>query len=478
MINKKFVSIYFSSNEVRIVQLTSKKKKVKISVSATIPPGIISDRSVRKPEDLALFLKAIWSKNKIKEKSVGIVIPEFSTFTKTIDIPNIEKDELDEAVRWQAQEFLPWEVEETILDWKIIEKNKKGYTVLFVAVRKEVLLGYVGAIASAGLFPIVIETPSLSLVRLSTTGTMGKLLFYGGKNSSVFIITKGEQIFGSSVVYSNQEADLHSTASRMASHYKDVNIESIEIDGPGATASFGKKLTEIFGKPATLLGIKLDGISKEMVSQFLIPISLQRKDPSEPADENTINLLPLKWVKKYETQKLKLQIWSLTLVISYVVWITFFAALATYLFFGQMMTELKNADTILRQTDPEKVQMITDAQNVNTMSAKAVAVSEQTVLPQTILNDIYKARPEVVQIRHYAIDLDVGEIRLFGVSKDRPSLVLFKQTLEENENFSIVNIPIASFEVDRDLEFSMGFNYLPVSAESKPTSSKRSTKGI
>ncbi|QQS38916.1 pilus assembly protein PilM [Candidatus Woesebacteria bacterium] len=465
MINKKFVSIYFSSNEVRIIQTTPNKKKVKLSGSFNMPEGIISDRSVKNPDELAEFLRAVWAKNKIKEKSVGIVIPEFSTFTKMIDIPDIEKEDIDEAVRWQSQEFLPWEENETILDWKIIDKNKTGYVILFVAVRKDVLMGYVGAVSAAGLFPIVIETPSLSLLRLSSSGDVGKLVFYGGKNSSIFIVARGEKILGSSVVYSSSEADLYSTVTRMASHYGDVQIQSVEINGPGATASFGKKLMETFNTKVAMLGTKIDGLTNEALGQYLIPISLQFKEPSQPADQYSINLLPEKWVKKYEMEKLKLQTWSLSLVVSYVVWITFFAALSTYLLFGQMITDLKNADTTLRKTDPAKVQLITDIQDINLLTRKTFTINESTVLPQTLLNDIYAVRPEAVTIRHYTIDLEAGEIKLYGISKERQSLILFKQALESNKNFSIVDIPIASLETDRDLDYSMGFNYLPISTK-------------
>ena len=38
------------------------------------------------------------------------------------------------------------------------------------------------------------------------------------------------------------------------------------------------------------------------------------KDPAEPADEATVNLLPSELVKKYDKERLKSQIWSLTLM--------------------------------------------------------------------------------------------------------------------------------------------------------------------
>lgn len=467
MFKKSFVSIYFSSNEVRVVQLTSNKRKIKVSTTVQIPEGIITERSVTDKDALAALLQKIWSKLKIKEKSVGIVIPEFSTFTKALDVPEVENDELDEAVRWQAQEFLPWQEEDTILDWKIIQKKEKSYQILFVAVKKKVLFGYVKAISKAGLFPIVVETPSLSLVRLSGTGDVGKLIFYGGKHSSIFILTKGDRILASSVSYSNEKEYLLTTSKTIASHFKDTKIESIEVDGPGVTMEFSKELSEIFGQKVKLLGKEMSGISKEMMGQYLIPISLLLKDPSEPADTTTVNLLPLHWVRKYELRKLRVQVWSLNLMVSYMVWLAFFAALASYLFFGQLINQLQSDNSLSGGLNPGELDVIKEVQATNALADKVIRISDATVLPQTVLNTIYSVRPEAVSIIRYKIDMDSGVIDLFGVSADRVSLISFKQSVEEQEEFSLVDIPIASLEVERDLEFSMSFNYLPVSAERK-----------
>src|SRR5690606_8274489 len=153
-------------------------------------------------------------------------------------------------IRWQSLDFLPWEEDDTVLDWKVVGEDSENFSILFVAVRKRVLFGYVNAVSAAGLFPIVVETPSLSLARVSKTGEVGKFIFYGGKHSSVFIIAKGENIIGSSVVYTYDLDDIYTTSSRMAEHYKNIQIDSVEIDGPAATSDVAEKLSKLFKKEA------------------------------------------------------------------------------------------------------------------------------------------------------------------------------------------------------------------------------------
>lgn len=468
MFSKRFVSVYFSSNEIRVVQLDSSRKELKFAHTVPLPSGLISNRNVENVDGLASLLKAFWMKAHIKDKFVGLVIPEFSTLTKTVTIPKVEYSEVDEAIRWEAQEYLPWSEQETILDWKIVKESNDEIEALFVAVKKEVLQGYVDAISRAGLFPIVVETPSLSLARLSTESPKGKFLFYGGKNSSVFILLQGETIIGSSIVYSNDLKDLISTASKMMEHYNKVTVELVEIDGPSATAEFGKKLAEMFKVTPTLLSAPLSKSVQKTGREYLVPISLQLKNPSEPADMYTISLLPSDWVKRYELKKLRLQIWSLTLVVSYIVWFSFLAVLATYLYLGQLSGQIQQAEGSLRQTNPEKVQIIEDINTINELSAKTVRITEATVYPQTIVNAIYQARPEGISIARYSVDLDSGQISLVGISNNRQSLIAFKQKLEEQEHFSLVDIPIAALEVSKDAEFTMNFSYLPISSKVQP----------
>ena len=87
MINKSFVSIYFLANKLQILQLDSAKKKVKKIASVNIPEGIIKGIGgdgkgafayhVEDTEGLSRILKTSWNKLHIKQRSVGIIVPEF-----------------------------------------------------------------------------------------------------------------------------------------------------------------------------------------------------------------------------------------------------------------------------------------------------------------------------------------------------------------------------------------------------------------
>ena len=195
--------------------------------------------------------------------------------------------------------------------------------------------------------------------------------------------------------------------------------------------------------------------------EYLIPISLQLKDPVEPADEATVNLLPQDLVKKYENERLKSQIWSLTLIVTLIVWICFFTSLGAYIFLGQQVNAYKNND-LLRRISPEKAQTISQIEEINIVSKKTLDIIKVSYSPQTVINAISEARLDGVTINKYNIDLEAGNIVLIGRAATRQTLIDFKRALEEYKDFSLVQMPITSFEKEADLEFSMTFKYLPM----------------
>src|SRR4030042_6584890 len=130
MNKNSFVSIYFTLGKLLIVKLNSSKKKVELFATIDLPPGVIQNHEVKDEKALSDVLKRVWQKLKIRERSVGIVIPEFSTFTKAMNLPRLDIGEIDEAVKWQADEYIPIEPKDMILDWKIIGETPEEFRIL------------------------------------------------------------------------------------------------------------------------------------------------------------------------------------------------------------------------------------------------------------------------------------------------------------------------------------------------------------
>lgn len=461
MLKKSFVSLSFSSHKFQVLQLNSAKNKIVKFASIDLPAGQIENFKVKDKAALAATLKNVWTKLGIREKSVGIIIPEFSTFTKLFSLPKLETAELDEAVRWQAQEFLPSEPKDMVVDWKIVKRLKDKYQILVVAMDKEVLKGYVNSAEHAGLYPQVVETPSISLVRISDKDSGGKLIVYNNFGEGILIIAEEEKIFASSVVSLTNLDEIARTAKQIIGHYKEVKVEKVMIGGSRIPAELPKRLEKDIGVPVSWIKPNVSGISTENAQEYLVPISLQLKELAEPSDENTVNLLPTDLVKKYEKERIKHQIWGLTLFVTLVVWISFFTTLGFYMFFGQQIENLKQKNT-LSKIPPAQAEVIEQVSKTNALADKVLRITNANIPIEPVFNSIDKARPTGISISRYMVDLETGKIEIIGTSATRQTLIDFKQQLEEVEDFSLVQIPLSSLEVESNFQFRINFSYLPI----------------
>ena len=461
MFKKSFISLYFLKDRILLLILDAKRKKVKKFASLDLPGGLIKNYKITDTNLLAKLLKNAWIKLRLKERSLGMVIPEFSTFTKLLSLPKLKPGELDEAVRWQVQDFLPDDLEEIILDWQIVGENDEGYEVLVVAVDKDVLKSYVKSAEAAGLFPMAVETPSLCLARVFSDGANGgNLIIYKFQGEVLLIVSRKLKIFGTSVVSADLDKVI-SMALRMINHYKDENIEKVLIGGEldeNTVSLIGEKLE----KKAEMLKLEFSGISESQMQKYLIPVCMQLNNLDEPSDPYSLNLLPLNLVEKYRKAKLNLQTWGLTLMTTLFAWMSLLAILGSYLFINQRVDDQKKENLARQSVNKQAQEAVEKVKFTNEISENILKIKKISVLPQTVLNEISRSQPPGVIIEDYKMDFDLASVSLQGTSATRNDLVEFKKNLEENSNIGTIDVPISSFEEESNIDFGLTFKYLPL----------------
>ncbi|KKQ98401.1 MAG: Type IV pilus assembly protein PilM [Candidatus Woesebacteria bacterium GW2011_GWA1_39_12] len=459
MFGKSFVSIYFLPNKLLVIEVSSNRKKVVRHASVDLPDGLIENYKVIDPVNLAKILKSVWNKFHFNEKTVGLILPEFSIFTKLLKIPRLAMSELNEAVNWQAQEYLPTQISQLITDWKIVDRSSGGFDILLVAVNKDLLMGYVEGVEKAGLFPLMVEIPSVGLVRLLQKGDMANLIICKNFGETILIISQNEKIIGTSVIHSQSPDELVKTALRMINHYKETKVDKILFGGLEINEEITQKVTNAIKLPIERLKFSIKNLDENKIQEYLIPLSMSGTEVSEPSDPSSLNLLPLYLVEKYKKERLKLQVWSLTLTITLFVWISFLVVLGGYLFMVQEVNNYKAESLKNQKVTQQGQEALKDVTLINTISDKILKIKKEFTLTQEILNKIQRARVTGIILNSYDLDLDRGLVRLSGVSSDRNTLVEFKRNLESNDDFSEVAIPISNFEEEFNLEFEITFSY-------------------
>ncbi len=138
--------------------------------TAPLSPGCIVNGEIQQPEMVRkkiLYLLGREGRYKaIKSPWVVADLPEPKTFLKIIPLEASPDQVTEEDVLYQAKKHLPFEAEETYIDWKVLGGSNNNHSrVLVGAVPKIIADSYTYLLESVGLTPLALEIEVLSIAR-------------------------------------------------------------------------------------------------------------------------------------------------------------------------------------------------------------------------------------------------------------------------------------------------------------------------
>ncbi len=129
-----------------------------------LPDDSVVNREVFNPVAVTTSVRAALDQSKITQKNVVTGMGGASIILKRMTVEVQKASELQDAVFWEAEQYLPFDPSEVSMDFHTISRGKDSRTdVLFVAAKLSVMDGYVGAIHDAGLKVKVVDTEYFAL---------------------------------------------------------------------------------------------------------------------------------------------------------------------------------------------------------------------------------------------------------------------------------------------------------------------------
>jgi len=194
---------YFSIAELRTVNL---------------PPGYIVDGELQQPEMVRKKILYLLGKDggkyrPLRSPWVVADLPEPKTFLKLIEIESPPDQITLDDVNYHARRHLPYELEETYLDWHVINvgnQNAKTAQVLIGAVPKITADSYTYLLDSVGLSPLTLEIEAIALARSLITadksyeGEARIILDLGATRSGLVIYDNNSIQFSATLHFSGE----------------------------------------------------------------------------------------------------------------------------------------------------------------------------------------------------------------------------------------------------------------------------------
>ncbi len=200
------MSAYFGldigSSSIKLVELSG--KSISLAAICANPTGKIGVDLV--PSDQSSLIDAVKTvlvTNKVKNKKVVVSIPESLVYTRIMSFPVMSSPELATAIRWEAEQAIPYPIDKLELSWVVMYRPKNNSStekvkVLVVAVPSKISDAYVNFLDLLGLEVVRVENEAVSLVRslLISRKTSGVSLIVDiGYSNTKMVVADSLQIY-------------------------------------------------------------------------------------------------------------------------------------------------------------------------------------------------------------------------------------------------------------------------------------------
>ncbi len=196
-----YLGVDFGSGGVKLVELMNEKGRARLLTYGFIErtPAEMAQNYLDAPKETAELLKKMLKKARTVSRRTVSALPIASVFSSIINVQKTAKrEEMEEAVRWQAKKLIPLPLEEMTIDWKPIAvgpaKPDDKYTeVLLTGAAKSLIKKYIDIFSLAGLELMSLETEALALIRslIGRDRSASLLLDIGGTRTNMLIIENG-----------------------------------------------------------------------------------------------------------------------------------------------------------------------------------------------------------------------------------------------------------------------------------------------
>ena len=205
--SKSLVGLDIGSSAVKAIELKPAGKGYRVAAYASeaIPPDSIVDGAIIDGAAVVDAIRRAFESRGIKTKEVAASLSGNAVIVKKIALPAMTDAELSESIQWEAEQYIPFDIQDVNLDYQILNRTdiggKSSMEVLLVAAKKEKIADYTGVIGQAGRVAVVIDVDAFALQNAYEanygveSGAVVVLLNVGASATNINIIDGDQSVF-------------------------------------------------------------------------------------------------------------------------------------------------------------------------------------------------------------------------------------------------------------------------------------------
>lgn len=206
--SKPLFGLDIGSSAVKVAEVEVKSGKknryiVNKFASVLLPEGAIIEDEIQKPEEVQEAIKKAVEQAgiDIEHCTLGLFGP--NTVAKKLRLAGGTFDEIEDQVLWESEQYLPFSIDESVVDFHIVGENEGGgVDVIVAAVKDDIRYNYTELVANAGYDVKVVDLNIIATTNVFSAVMEGQiedlansyLILDVGAQSTSFIIYRDEAI--------------------------------------------------------------------------------------------------------------------------------------------------------------------------------------------------------------------------------------------------------------------------------------------
>lgn len=166
---RNLVGLDIGSSAVKIVELKELGKGKGFSLLnyaiEPLAPEAIVDGAIMDAGAVIETIQKAFASRKVKGGDVAIALSGHSVIIKKISIPATSDEELAEVIPWEAEQYIPFDVEDVNLAYQVLTGAGEdgNMDVLLVAAKKDKINDYASVVSQAGRNPALVDVDVFAL---------------------------------------------------------------------------------------------------------------------------------------------------------------------------------------------------------------------------------------------------------------------------------------------------------------------------
>ncbi len=196
--SKAIVGLYVGSSAIKVIELqpTSSGYKLTGFGYAPLPPEAIVQGSFMNSPAISNAIREACEDAGIKTRDVATSVSGHAVIVKKISLPAQSDEELEESIRWEAEQYIPFDINEVNIDYQILQEATTDgqMDVLLVAAKKDLIDDYLSVVADAGMNIAVMDVDAFAV------GNMYDFNYQPMNEGAVALVDIGASVINISVI--------------------------------------------------------------------------------------------------------------------------------------------------------------------------------------------------------------------------------------------------------------------------------------